>query len=232
MPTQLNLNDEVAAAEAVTGSSTGWATKVLEALRAGFHSTVNPFGSAAVRNAGSAAGEVPLVGTGNRLAAAVLPNATESAPGVAELATVAEAAAGTRGDVAVTPAGLARANQYDPIFQATITFTSDTSAGATGYGLRSSTATANVSGIAYSAGVASSVTLLLSDSLPDIGAVILSPIRNGATTVSWVDAFIFENGAKRTGSNKHVSISCSTLGVSANRLFRSVTAIGYRSSFA
>ena len=60
MATNLNLNDEITALENISGSTTGAWDRLLALVRAGFHSTVNPFGSAALRNAGVANGVATL----------------------------------------------------------------------------------------------------------------------------------------------------------------------------
>ena len=71
MATNLNLDDELAAAENLTGSATGWADKILTLLTRLVKSDQNPFGSAATKNVGTAAGEVPILGTDGQLPASV-----------------------------------------------------------------------------------------------------------------------------------------------------------------
>ncbi len=61
MAVNLNLDDELTAAENITGSATGFATRVLALLRALVHSGTNPFGSAATKAAGTSSGNVLLL---------------------------------------------------------------------------------------------------------------------------------------------------------------------------
>ena len=59
MPTNLSLDDEIAALENTSGSAAGFVTRLLALLRAGFHSTVNPFGDAATRDSWDGSGDAP-----------------------------------------------------------------------------------------------------------------------------------------------------------------------------
>lgn len=73
MPANLGLDDEIATLKAVGDTDTDWHTKFSALIRAALHSASNPFGSAALRNTGTAAGTIPLLGTGGRLAAEHVP---------------------------------------------------------------------------------------------------------------------------------------------------------------
>ena len=130
MATDLGLDPDLAAVEAVDGSAVGWAGKVEAALRAALGSATNPFGSASRRDVGAAPGNIPVLGVDGQLAAGVVP-APEvdpamlipSAVAVATLAAEARATFDTLdgpdtyydlvgGDVRVKAAGIYVANAY------------------------------------------------------------------------------------------------------------------------
>lgn len=73
MPVNLGLDDEYDAANAVTGSATGFAAKLLTLLEKGFKSTSNPFGTAAVKDTGTSSGDVPEIGANGKLDSSILP---------------------------------------------------------------------------------------------------------------------------------------------------------------
>lgn len=126
MATDLQLDDELTAVTSITASATGWATAVQTLLRGLAHSTTNPFGSAATVDTGADSGDVPLLGTGGKLAVerlptgtaasqvplldasarlprATLPAASETDAGAVRLATGTEGQSTTEAGVALTP---------------------------------------------------------------------------------------------------------------------------------
>lgn len=68
----LGLDTQIAGVEAVSQSATGWASKVRDLARK-FRDADNPFGSAALKDVGTEAGQVPLLGTDGRFDAARMP---------------------------------------------------------------------------------------------------------------------------------------------------------------
>lgn len=97
MATNLKLDDEITALTGTAATGTAWHTRLAALLRAAFHSSVNPFGSAAKRATGTTAGSVPVLGAGGRLPAGMIPilppsriSGTLATPG-----TLALAAAGS-----------------------------------------------------------------------------------------------------------------------------------------
>lgn len=93
MSTNLQLDDEIVAAETITGSATGFGDRLVALVRAAFHSSVNPFGSACALDVGTASGELPALGADGRLAAERLPAATNASIGAMRFATASEIAA-------------------------------------------------------------------------------------------------------------------------------------------
>ncbi len=106
MATDLNLDTQVAEVEKICGIEISWAERVLTLLRNLAHSENNPFGNAATMDNGTAAGQVPLLGTGGVLAVTHLPTASRNASGVVRIATTQEILDGTNPGTAVSPLGL------------------------------------------------------------------------------------------------------------------------------
>ena len=73
MATNLNLDDELNAVSAIRGTGKGWIWRMNQLLRKAFLSTLNPFGTAATKNFGIHAGQVPII-TNGKLNARHLPN--------------------------------------------------------------------------------------------------------------------------------------------------------------
>lgn len=105
MATNLNLDDEVAAASSVTQSATGWADRIVTLITAAFKSDRNPFGSAATVDTGTTAGDVPVLGTGGRLDSDRLPAASMAVAGAVKLANSTEFAQ-RNATTALTPSHL------------------------------------------------------------------------------------------------------------------------------
>ena len=74
MPTNLNLDDELLALTNKTVSSTGWHTAMRNLLDAALLSTSNNFGTAALRDAGNSATQIPTLGVGGKLDLKLIPN--------------------------------------------------------------------------------------------------------------------------------------------------------------
>ena len=72
MPVNLNLDTKANAVRDLTASATGFASKVIDFVLA-FKSDANPFGSAALKDAGSGAGQVPLLDASGKLLPAAIP---------------------------------------------------------------------------------------------------------------------------------------------------------------
>lgn len=106
MAVDLGLDVEIAAVNSVADADVDWAQNVATALDAAFDSATNPFGTAAVLNTGTAAGNIPKLNASGKIPPGVLPDASQSAKGAAEIATNAEVLAGTDATKIVTPAGL------------------------------------------------------------------------------------------------------------------------------
>ena len=190
----LGFDDEVAAVVAITGSSVGWATAVVALLRKlKSDDPGNPFGTAALKDVGTAQGNLAELGAGGRFDAARLPAASETGAGAVELATLAEARTGTDTTRAVTPAGV-----RSPLFYARIAALPGPASGASGYGLRFSGPHQSGANVQTSAATSVSTTakaidLRLDNSLPAIGAITVSADLNGAysETAKWHAALVY-----------------------------------------
>ena len=113
----LGLNTLVDAVKNLTSSATGGYDKMVDFIEA-FRSddANNPYGTAALKDVGTAQGDVPELGTGGKLAAARLPDATATAKGAVELATTAEGEAGTDTARAMTAAATKAAiEEFAPV---------------------------------------------------------------------------------------------------------------------
>lgn len=87
----------------ITSGATSFASDVVALLTAAF-GTGNPFGTAATRNTGTNAGQVPLLASGGRIEPSLVPEATETARGGV---IVARDIADARAGVVVTAAQVA-----------------------------------------------------------------------------------------------------------------------------
>lgn len=73
MAVDLGLDTALSAVTSKGNADTGWHTALRTFLDAAMLSTGNPFGSAALRDAGDVAGQVPVLGAGGKLAASLVP---------------------------------------------------------------------------------------------------------------------------------------------------------------
>lgn len=90
----LGLDDKVAAVRDIKQSATGWAGKLIDLLSAAFKSDTTPIGSAALLDAGAAAGNVPQLDADGHLPASVYQDdLIQAADVVAEVATDGTASA-------------------------------------------------------------------------------------------------------------------------------------------
>ena len=94
MPADLNLDTQLSEVANATGSAPGWASKVITLAQAAFGAG-NPFGTAATKNTGTAAGEVPVLTGEAEVDVSLLPAASTTGAGVVRRATAAEITAGT-----------------------------------------------------------------------------------------------------------------------------------------
>ena len=99
----LGLNTIVDAVKNLTNSATGGYDKIVDFIET-FRSddTNNPFGTAALKDVGTAQGDLAELGTGGFIASARLPAADTTKAGIAELATATEVATGTDATRAVS----------------------------------------------------------------------------------------------------------------------------------
>lgn len=74
MATNLNLDDELLALTSKTNADTGWHTALRTMLDAALLSTGNAFGTAALRDTGLSANQIPILGDGGKLDASLIPN--------------------------------------------------------------------------------------------------------------------------------------------------------------
>ena len=106
MGQNLGYDNDVKTVKNITNSSTGWANAVTTLLDKLVTASKNPFGSAARKDTGTASGDVPLIGGGNKLSRDLLPDATENAKGIGEFATLSEHTGGTVTTKFTNPAGV------------------------------------------------------------------------------------------------------------------------------
>ena len=106
MGQNLGYDNDVTTVKNITNSSTGWANAVTTLLDKLVTASKNPFGSAARKDIGTGSGDIPVIGGGNKLSRDLLPDATESAKGIAEFATLNEHKGGTVTTKFTNPAGV------------------------------------------------------------------------------------------------------------------------------
>lgn len=87
MPAQFpaNVRDAVTTFTGTTGGATTFASRLITLINAVFGPS-NPFGTAATRDAGTAADNVPVLNADGELSADVLPAATDTVPGIIQVA--------------------------------------------------------------------------------------------------------------------------------------------------
>lgn len=88
MPAQFDQNARMTLTRlaAVTGGATTFAARLVDVFNA-FFGPSNPFGTAATANTGTGNGNVPVLDNAGKLDTAVLPNASDTAPGIVQRAT-------------------------------------------------------------------------------------------------------------------------------------------------
>ena len=103
MAQDLGLDTALTELGNLTGNATGWASRVQSILDSLAESSGNPWGSAALKDTGTASGDIPLLGAGGLLARERLPAASETEAGILEIASNAEMVAGTDNTRVITP---------------------------------------------------------------------------------------------------------------------------------
>ena len=200
----LGFDDEVAAIVGITGSSVGWATAVVALLRKlKSDDPGNPFGTAALKDVGTAQGNLAELGAQGRFDAARLPAATETGAGIVELATLAEARTGTDTTRAVTPAG-AKDGADPPKLRCLIVSAGGLSTNV--YGNRGIRTPGNPASVVHHDNSLAQVTLLLDNDLGEVSPVVATLGRNTAFSGSWNQAVMVDRSGLASTTNKFVRL--------------------------